>query len=263
MTAREKYTVLVQRYDSSGGSVYFETRCTLTAHKVRAFGDIEGVTRYGAYDYKTHFDFSPAFTWKEIAPQAILVLADALGVQVTDLELQDHPTSIFNKEGDMSWIIEAAKKLREPKKAPRTPLYPFALTADDVKPGVAFLRYNTRLGLDDDDVFIGAPFKSSSRLLYRTTDLAYTKKSPNRGIYLGDAGITPYDGSCHGWNNVNFSVANTPEGRRQFVQWLISRGGSVATQAATELINKYPSDFVAVNATVERGNVIMRVEYFI
>jgi hypothetical protein len=255
-----KHSVLVSNYVSSGGSVYFETRRKFARSEVHALGNIEGVDWYDVNGYTVSFRYGRAFSWDEIAPQAVLVLADAFGVQVDDLNLKASPKHHEKRNESMSWIVEAAKKLREPKEASCTPLYPFALTADDVKPGVAFLRYNTRLGLRGEDVFIGTPFNSTG-IYGERTQLVRTQNESISGIFLADAGIAKY--ARDGWNGDNFSVANTPEGRRQFVQWLLTRGGSAATQAATKLVEKYPSDYVTTRATVEGGIVTVRIEHII
>lgn len=204
--------LLTGHYIASGGAVYFESRRKFTRNEVRA-----------------------------------------LGVDINDIDLVDARHEYQKREDNLSLpkVLKKAKQLR-PAKAPHSPLCPFALTLDNVKPGMEFIWYNLGLGLRGEDAFTSAQYNPSGEPWARK---ARTRNSPRGGIYLADAGITQYKrgGVDAGWSDRNFLVANTTEGRQQFVNWLVKKGDAVALRAAAKLAEKYLSDFMTVKVSPTTG----------
>ena len=231
-------------------TIHLEAPRELTPEELAPIGSFKGVLNFSIVARAVRITYDAACSWEEVAPPVILLLADVLGVRVHELTLRFAASSASPQGRDTSRILLAARRLRQ------NPLYPFALTVDDIETGASFLAYNLKEGLQEEGVFTGSPFQVPARNPEDgVKHMAHTADKPGHGVSLSDLGIMPYEGVRAGWNPANFSVANTRGGRRRFVTWLLERGEElddvVAMKSAAQIVGRHLDEFVKVEAITE------------
>ena len=87
MSDSETTFIVIKYYSATGSSIYFSLRQRLTLEQVEGLRYIDGVVRYETHDYTVHIDIGAAFDFSEIAPRALIVLADALNTDLEHLEV--------------------------------------------------------------------------------------------------------------------------------------------------------------------------------
>ena len=87
MSDSETTRIVIEDYSATGSSIYFSLRQRLTLEQVEGLRYIDGVVRYGTHDYTVHIDIGAVFDFSEIAPRALIVLADALNTDLEHLEV--------------------------------------------------------------------------------------------------------------------------------------------------------------------------------
>ena len=87
MSDSETTFIVIEDYSATGNSIYFSLRQRLTLEQVEGLRYIDGVVRYETHDYTVHIDIGAAFDFSEIAPRALIVLADALNTDLEHLEV--------------------------------------------------------------------------------------------------------------------------------------------------------------------------------
>lgn len=87
MSTKRLGRIIIRNYASSSNSIYFGMRQRLTLAQIEGLRYIDGVTRYESFDYNVHVSTGEAFTFSEIAPRALIVLADALGISLDEIEV--------------------------------------------------------------------------------------------------------------------------------------------------------------------------------
>jgi hypothetical protein len=110
--------------------------------------------------------------------------------------------------------------------APRTPLYEGALTLDDVKPGVKYVRFNIHYGISRRGKFATTPYTSSSRSrshfgINGTVDVREQYGFIDDALVTvsqHDMGILSYDSG--NFNHANFTVEDTAESLYDLTKWL-------------------------------------------
>jgi hypothetical protein len=97
----------------------------------------------------------------------------------------------------------------------RSPLDPRALCLDDVKPGVDYIKWNLNSGIREIGTFTSLPYFLDERYGLavhteeRDNDDLHFRITGHTDAYLGDMGITPYNGKV--WNDKNVTVLSTVE----------------------------------------------------
>jgi hypothetical protein len=87
MSDSETTRIVIEDYSATGSSIYFSLRQRLTLEQVEGLRYIDGVVRYETHDYTVHINTGDAFDFSEIAPRALIVLADALNTDLEHLEV--------------------------------------------------------------------------------------------------------------------------------------------------------------------------------
>ena len=87
MSDSETTRIVIEDYSATSNSIYFSLRQRLTLEQVEGLRYIDGVVRYETHDYTVHINTGDAFDFSEIAPRALIVLADALNTDLEHLEV--------------------------------------------------------------------------------------------------------------------------------------------------------------------------------
>ena len=87
MSDSETTRIVIKDYSATSNSIYFNLRQRLTLEQVEGLRYIDGVVRYETHGYTVHIDIGAAFDLSEIAPRALIVLADALNTDLEHLEV--------------------------------------------------------------------------------------------------------------------------------------------------------------------------------
>ena len=87
MSDSETTRIVIKDYSATANSIYFNLRQRLTLEQVEGLRYIDGVVRYETHGYTVHIDIGDAFDFSEIAPRALIVLADALNTDLEHLEV--------------------------------------------------------------------------------------------------------------------------------------------------------------------------------
>lgn len=239
----------------SAGAIHVHTRHLFTNEQLKGLKEIAGVTHYNAgqhlntrvtigsgfpRSYNNNVSVGRVFTFEELAPQIILVMADAMGVKLEELDVRVERG--LTQEQDGTWVVEAARKLRK-QPAERNPRFKYAATLDDVVDGVELLtvgtlRNNSAIShftpngkiVESEWGGIYAQGESSDRCLH------------NGGRSLADMGVISY-GSA--WNEGYITIVNTTDNRRKLVEWLLTFGGGRPLELVNKLLETYPADFTA------------------
>ena len=95
----------------STNSIYFHLRERLSMRQVEGLKHIDGVTRYETRQYWVHVSVGSAFDFVEVAAPALIVLADALGVPLG--ELQVSVNHLYRAGDDQALIDQALAKAKE------------------------------------------------------------------------------------------------------------------------------------------------------
>lgn len=105
-----KRVIVVRVPKGEAPCVFLRIKKPPTREEISALGKIKGVSYYGTDRgrYPIHIGLTNDAKWRELAPQAFLVLADALGITVDDMTLVNE----WELTNDLSWIVDKAKKLR-------------------------------------------------------------------------------------------------------------------------------------------------------
>lgn len=253
-------------------SIYVYTRKELRSDQLRELENIAGVTSYSASgklatSVRVRSDFSRSytnrvstgrvFTFEELAPQLVLVFADALGIGLDQLDLRIEEGGL-HRERDASGILEAARKLRKPP-TERNPRFAHAATLDDVVRGVELLTVGTL-----PNNFTIQHFTPNGEVRMFRGNLWVPGTSPDGYIYHGerslvDMGVVAYTLSGgSNWNPGYITIVNTIENRRKLVEWLLTLGSGRPTELVNKLLKKYPSDF-ATKVTIKHGKLVAEV----
>lgn len=205
-----------------------------------------------------------AFSFNELAPQIIVVVADALGINLDKLDLRIEQGGT-RSERNSKPIMDAARALRK-QPAPRNPHYEFAATADDLVPGTKLLQANwalppyggNRWGFIKAFTVADRPVKSycAGNMVYTTTETS--SPSPGEGDFylMARLGIEPYESGQ--WNDCVLTIVNTAENRRKLVKWLLDRGNPIAEESAAMILEQYPDDFTA-KVVIEDGKLTTKI----
>ncbi|MGB4762168.1 MAG: hypothetical protein WBP12_02305 [Candidatus Saccharimonas sp.] len=240
-------------------AIHVHTRSQLTTDELRELENIAGITGYNASSklttsinvkagfsrsYTNSVQTGRAFTFEELAPQVILVFADALGISLDQLDLRVEQGGT-RQEHDGSSIVEAARKLRKPP-TERNPRFAHAATLDDVVCGVELLTVGTLPNNSTIQHFTPngktRTFQGSLWVPDTSPD-GYVRCGERSLVDMGIVALTWNGGS--NWNPGYITIVNTTENRRKLVEWLLTLGIGRPTKIANTLLRKYPTDFTA------------------
>lgn len=233
-------------------AIHVHFRQQLTEPQLAKLKDVAGITSvrmtsnsYGADILvgRPHYGISigcaRAFGFDELAAQIVLVVIDALGISLDNLDLRVEDGGL-RTEQDSSAIMATMRKLRQPA-TPRNPFYEGAATLDDIKPGVELLMVRVLNGGSAPSVLqvnIGSlPYHCN------LANCLVAQSLPYHHFFLGDGGVVPLTSGK--WHETFITIVNTPENRRKLVLWLLEKGTAVAIKSASDIFGKYPDDFTA------------------
>lgn len=259
---------------SLADAINVNTRVRFTDNQLRGLADIPGITRFnaglnGSYtssisarmndrSYLNSVSKGRLFTFEELAPQILLVFADALGVEPEEMTVTVLRSVSRTDVQSGEWIVQAARKLR-PKlvPAPRNPNAPFAATLDDIKPGVELMTVRFEPENNHVETVTVKTVPSTCRpIMGNTMNIFVGQVHSERR--LSDIGVMPYVGG--NWSRTVLTIVNTPKNRRKLVNWLMERRDGSGSNAAFEIVKQYIDDFVSVDTTrLPKGFVVSAV----
>ena len=111
MSDSETTFIVIKYYSATGSSIYFSLRQRLTLEQVEGLRYIDGVVRYETHDYTVHINTGDAFDFSEIAPRALIVLADALNTDLEHLEVVVVDSTFSNDQPRADQTLTDARML--------------------------------------------------------------------------------------------------------------------------------------------------------
>lgn len=207
-------------------AVDIEAPKSFTPEELQSIRDIVGVLRVEGVNTTIRVSFGSTFNFDNVTAAVLAGVIKLLNIPFEDADVTLSQSSQDKEENNerLASIITMVESTLPPQPKPtgRNPLYEYAVTFDDIKPGVRVICYDMTNGKASYATITTKPFVLPD---YPDVYWMFTK-CDNQGIgvaawSLADCGIIP---NRHGvWRRSVFTVIDSREDRAKFNEWLHRR----------------------------------------